>query len=348
MATKKIVPRATNEGGIGTQLKVWGASHFMDLILGLSSSTAVKNISVAPVAQQANGSPLSIFGGDTQAGTNHAGGYLNLYPGKGTGTGGGVSSGVAIWSAYQTSSGSNPQSYTKNILFSSLGVTTSQRQFNPADNTDYYDVTVGANGSTTISTVDNGGTGANLMYNIQGTITHNSVDSEHSWTGNGSALMNVSSDGLVINNISLVTDLSSFLVETGGLIKKRALSTFTKESFLIALSDETSLLTTGTNKAKIRMPYAFIVTEVRASLSTVATGSSLVTVDINEGGSTILTTKLTIDASESTSTTAATAAVIGGGGPGLADDAEITFDIDGVGNTIAGKGLKVYIIGYKA
>ena len=94
------------------------------------------------------------------------------------------------------------------------------------------------------------------------------------------------------------------------------------------------------------MPYAFTVSAVRASLTTVATGGTLVTVDINEGGTTILSTKITIDASESTSTTAATPPVISD--TALADDAQMTIDIDAVGNTTAGKGLKVYIIGVKA
>ena len=93
------------------------------------------------------------------------------------------------------------------------------------------------------------------------------------------------------------------------------------------------------------MPYAFTLTAVRASVNTAPTGSVL-TVDINESGSTILSTKLTIDASEKTSTSAATAAVISD--TALADDAEITIDIDGVGSTVAGKGLKVTLIGYQA
>jgi hypothetical protein len=93
------------------------------------------------------------------------------------------------------------------------------------------------------------------------------------------------------------------------------------------------------------MPYAFTLTAVRANVTTAPTGSVL-TVDINEGGSTILSTKLTIDASEKTSTSAATAAVISD--TALADDAEITIDLDGIGSTVAGKGLKVTLIGYQA
>lgn len=116
------------------------------------------------------------------------------------------------------------------------------------------------------------------------------------------------------------------------------------ESLVIACSDETTNLTAGTAKVTLRMPYAFTLTAVRASVTTAPTGSVL-TVDINEGGASILSTKLTIDASEKTSTTAATPAVISDST--LADDAEITIDIDGVGSTVAGAGLKVYLIGHR-
>jgi hypothetical protein len=110
----------------------------------------------------------------------------------------------------------------------------------------------------------------------------------------------------------------------------------------IACSDETTALTTGAAKVTFRMPFAMTLTAVRASVTTAPTGSVL-TVDINEGGVSILSTKLTIDASEKTSTTAATPVVISD--TALADDAEITIDIDGVGSTVAGAGLKIYLIG---
>ncbi len=117
---------------------------------------------------------------------------------------------------------------------------------------------------------------------------------------------------------------------------------YTTESLCFALSDETTALTTGTAKVTFRMPYAFTVTAVRGSVNTVSS-SGLPTVDINEGGSTILSTKLTIDASELTSTTAAAAAVISDAS--LADDAEITFDQDVAGT--GAKGQKVCIIGHQ-
>lgn len=115
------------------------------------------------------------------------------------------------------------------------------------------------------------------------------------------------------------------------------------EVLVVACSDETTALTTGTAKVTFRMPFAMTLTSVRASVTTAPTGASLLTVDINESGSTILSTKLTIDASEKTSTTAATPAVISDSS--LADDAEMTVDIDQIGSTIAGAGLKIYLIG---
>jgi hypothetical protein len=113
---------------------------------------------------------------------------------------------------------------------------------------------------------------------------------------------------------------------------------------VMAASDETTDLTTGTAKLTFRMPHAMTLTDVRASVNTAPAGSTII-VDINEGGSTILSTKLSIDASEKTSTSAAAAAVISDGT--LADDSEITIDIDQIGSSTAGKGLKVALIGYR-
>lgn len=119
---------------------------------------------------------------------------------------------------------------------------------------------------------------------------------------------------------------------------------FPPESLVVACSDETTAITTGVAKTTFRMPYAFTLTEVRASVTTAPTGSTIL-IDINEAGSTILSTKLMIDASEKTSTTAATPAVISDAS--LADDAEITIDFDQVGSTIAGAGVKVTLIGHR-
>jgi len=123
---------------------------------------------------------------------------------------------------------------------------------------------------------------------------------------------------------------------------KATIAQVKSETLIIAISDETTALTTGTNKVTFRMPFGMSLSAVRASVTTAPTGATCI-IDINEGGSSILSTKLSIDASEKTSTTAASAAVISDAN--LADDSEITIDIDQVGSTAAGAGLKVYLIG---
>ena len=113
----------------------------------------------------------------------------------------------------------------------------------------------------------------------------------------------------------------------------------------LAASDETTNLTTGTAKVTFHMPHAMTLTEVRANINTAGSGTTAITVDINEAGSTILSTKLTFDSGEKTTTTALTPAVISD--TALADDAIITIDIDQVQDSTVGKGLKVWLIGYR-
>lgn len=111
----------------------------------------------------------------------------------------------------------------------------------------------------------------------------------------------------------------------------------------IACSDLTTDLTTGTGKGYFRAPYAMQSLTYRASLFD-ASSSGAVTIDINKNGSTILSTKLTIDATEKTSTTAATPYVATS--TTCTDDDEYTVDIDGAGADA--KGLIVWFIGNRS
>lgn len=124
---------------------------------------------------------------------------------------------------------------------------------------------------------------------------------------------------------------------------KAYVDSYRLEALSYALSDETSDIASATSVLTARIPYAFTVTNIRANVNTVSS-SGLITVDINIAGSTVLSTKLTIDASEFTSATAADAHVVSD--TTWADDAEIVFDIDGHGT--GAKGLKVTIIGYQS
>ena len=122
-----------------------------------------------------------------------------------------------------------------------------------------------------------------------------------------------------------------------------------QESFIVACSDEGTALTTGTAKVSFRMPYAFTLNAgaagLTASCNQAPTGAIL-TVDVNDGATTIMdSTKLTIAIGSTTS--------VGGTAPVLTDvalaaNALITIDIDQIGSTNAGTGLKVTLIGVKA
>ena len=116
------------------------------------------------------------------------------------------------------------------------------------------------------------------------------------------------------------------------------------EAFIIAVSDETSDLTTGTGKVAFRMPYDFVIEEVRASVTVAPVGAAIL-VDVNVGGQSILGTRISIDANEKTSLDATTQPVISNGA--VSEDAEISIDIDQVGSDTAGKGLKVTFIGHR-
>ena len=119
------------------------------------------------------------------------------------------------------------------------------------------------------------------------------------------------------------------------------------QSFVIACSDETTALAAGTNKAIFRMPYAFTLTAVRASLTTAGTTSGLTTIDINLGGSSIFTTNLlTIDFGDTTSVGATTAPNITT--TALTNDGQMTIDVDGLSGGATEAGLKVTIIGYQS
>ena len=120
------------------------------------------------------------------------------------------------------------------------------------------------------------------------------------------------------------------------------------EVIQVAVSDETTALTTGTAKLTFRMPFAMTVTAIRASVTTAPTGADLL-IGVNTSGGSIINdaiAPLRIDATEKTSVTAANQPQITTST--LNDDEEMTIDIDQVGSTFAGAGLKVTLIGNRA
>ena len=113
---------------------------------------------------------------------------------------------------------------------------------------------------------------------------------------------------------------------------------------MVDVGDEATAITTGVSKKTFRLPTNFTLTGVRASVTTAPTGAAIV-IDINVDGATILSTKISIDISQTTSTTAATAPVISDSIH--TEDQEVTVDFDAVGSGVAGAGVKVILLGYE-
>lgn len=113
------------------------------------------------------------------------------------------------------------------------------------------------------------------------------------------------------------------------------------EVWAFACSARTTSVIVGTNQGGMYAPYAATVLEVMASLETPQASGSIFTVDVNDAGASILSTKLTIDNTEGHSSSAATPAVLSD--TSIAKGAKITADVDQIGDGTA-KGLIVYLL----
>ena len=121
-----------------------------------------------------------------------------------------------------------------------------------------------------------------------------------------------------------------------------AIDSLFKNHMIIDVSDETTDITTGTAKKTFRIPYSMTISDIRASVNTAPTGASGIIIDVNKNGSSILSTELSIDPTEETSVTAAVPAVISD--RVLDSEDKVTIDINQIGSTNPGKGVKVSFI----
>jgi len=118
------------------------------------------------------------------------------------------------------------------------------------------------------------------------------------------------------------------------------------ESLSISLGDESTVLAAASTTVPVvtyHMPYGFTLTDVKVGATVAPTGASLLTVDVHEAGTTVLSTKVTVDAGEKTSATAATPPVISDST--LAADSLIEIFVDQIDTTNTAAGVKVYLIG---
>lgn len=184
---------------------------------------------------------------------------------------------------------------------------------------------------------------ANSIISVANTqITGNIISSKLQPTGVTAATYGNATiiPSVTIDQQGRITSASNVVVDYASNTYVNIREDFIQNTFMIvAMSDETTSLTTGNGKVRFRAPFGMTLWQIpRASVNTAST-SGVITIDIDENGNSIFSTRLTIDANEKSSTTAAAPAVLSD--TSIADDAEITFDIIGAGT--GANGLKVIL-----
>jgi microcystin-dependent protein len=193
-----------------------------------------------------------------------------------------------------------------------------------------------SNGAHNHNTNDAGGHYHNLTANLNNQSAnhkHNVSSINQTTNTSGAANETTTSDasssntgsigsGSSINNVPASTYVR-WLIRATGTINATAqdgsdiLSEAREEVVTIELSGSGALPASQADAAYYRVPWAATLTAVKANRNGI---------DVNEGGTSVLSTEITIDQNEGTSLTAATPAVISDSA--IANDALLTFDID--------------------
>jgi len=193
-----------------------------------------------------------------------------------------------------------------------------------------------AAGASTIATIGGGREGmiltlefgdANITITDNATATADTINLSAAFTSAANDVLQLLYDGTSWREVSRVSQAQE--------VRRFAVR-------LIAAGTDLATDTTVGGDYRIS-DQAITVVDVGAWVDTAAaTGSNLLTVDIHEAGTTIMTTnKITIDVGEKTSETAATPPAVTD--TAIAADAIVTFDIDQVNETTPAKGLVVWI-----
>jgi microcystin-dependent protein len=210
-----------------------------------------------------------------------------------------------------------------------------------------YDADTGGSHSHTLNVAGNSSAAGNHSHTVAsngtaanaGSHNHNASagNSNASDTGNTTpttSASNASSGSAGSGSAFSIVPNSTYvrwLIRATGTINATAsdgsdiLSEAREEVVTVELVGSGTLPASQTGAAYYRVPWDATLTAVKANRNGVNTNGS-VTIDVNENGTSVLSTEITIDQNESSSLTAATPAVISDSA--IANDALLTFDID--------------------
>lgn len=127
----------------------------------------------------------------------------------------------------------------------------------------------------------------------------------------------------------------------GGIIVTYINGVGEQQKIGFALSDSSTALAVGTDKAYWIPDTDIVIEGIIITAGTAPTGATII-VDMNVAGTSILSTKASIDIGERTSATSAVSPVLAS--TQVIANQIITFDIDQVGSTVAGAGLIAFIL----
>jgi hypothetical protein len=178
-------------------------------------------------------------------------------------------------------------------------------------------------------------------------ITSWNLNSDDGSTFTGGTIDNLTVTGSSVFNTLYATQLSGGTIYSGDTnlwdiitgYMTPSTTGYTYDSIGVAVSDETTAITSGTTKLSFRMPYAFQLTGITAYLRT--SGSTATIVDVNSGSTSLLSSAITISANGFLTNATNIVSSLSS----ITEDAIINVDIDSAGTSAAG--LKLWLEGYR-
>ena len=142
------------------------------------------------------------------------------------------------------------------------------------------------------------------------------------------------------------TDIGYYITTEGEVRPLGGGGGISGETYIVVCSSEYGALTASTSVPKVtfRFPYDYLLSDIRASLTTAQPTGTTFSVDVKVGGTSIFTTLLTIDNTEKTSVTAATPFALTDDPLLIPEEAIVEIFLSAIGDAGA-TGLKVSFIG---